>query len=265
MLDFGDDDGIELHHYSDLPARSGMGSSSAFANGLILALSSLRGRDLAKHKLYRLALELEQERLRENVGSQDQVATAVGGLNVIRFDPDDAIEIVPVRVDASRVAEFERRLMLFFTGMSRLSSDIARDVIANMAERAAELRAMHRMVDEARALLEQGGDLDQIGLMLHETWQRKRSLSSGVATEGIDRIYDKARQAGALGGKLLGAGGAGFMVFYVQPARQAQVRAALDSLLHVPFRFESTGATLLQTTVVEPAARARLKIAEAGV
>jgi D-glycero-alpha-D-manno-heptose-7-phosphate kinase len=265
MLKFSDAPGIELHHYSDLPARSGMGSSSAFANGLLLALSTLRGQRVEKNELYRLALDLEQNWLRENVGSQDQVATAMGGFNFIRFHQDESIDIEPVNVDPSRIEYLEKRLMLFFTGTNRLASEIAGKVVANMVNHADDLRAMRRMVDEALVLLEGTGDIDQFGSMLDEAWQRKRSLSDGVSNESIDTVYRKARQAGALGGKLLGAGGAGFMVLYVPPDRQHDVSAALDSLLCVPFKFETTGATLLHTSVPESAPRARWKVAEAGI
>jgi D-glycero-alpha-D-manno-heptose-7-phosphate kinase len=265
MLGFGDEVGIELHHYSDLPARSGMGSSSAFANGLILALAKLRGQHIHKHDLYRLALELEQERLRENVGAQDQVATAVGGFNVIRFHPDGAVEVLPIRADAARIERLEENLMLFFTGTNRLASEIAGSVVAGISEHADDLRTMYRMVDEARSLLERGGDIDHFGEMLHETWQRKRSLSRKVSNESIDDIYSKARHAGALGGKLLGAGGAGFMTFYVPPERQQDVMMALSSLLHVPIHFETTGATLLHTSVSEQTTQAELRIAKTGI
>lgn len=265
MLKFSDSPGIELHHYSDLPARSGMGSSSAFVNGLLLALATLRGQHLEKHELYRLSLDLEQNWLRENVGSQDQVATAIGGFNFIRFNPDESIVISSVNVDESRVEYLEKRLMLFFTGTSRLASEIAGKVVANMVHHADDLRAMRQMVDDAVALLEGTGDIDQFGSMLDEAWRRKRALSEGISNDSIDTIYRKSRQAGALGGKLLGAGGAGFMAFYVPLDRQDDVSAALDSLLCVPFKFEMTGATLLHTSVPEPAPRARWKVAEAGI
>ena len=252
MLNYTDAAGIELHHYGDLPARSGMGSSSAFANALILALTTLRGEQLETPQLFRQALELEQSRLRENVGSQDQVATAVGGFNVIHFHPDDSIEVIPVQAGRVRVTQLEGRLMLFFTGMNRIASEIAGKVIASIADRGTELRAMRGMVDDALDLLQSDGDLDQFGTMLHETWLRKRSLCVGITNEAIDRIYDKARSAGALGGKLLGAGAAGFMVFYVPPDRQEAVRRALDFLLYVPFQFEFDGATILYNSVLRP-------------
>ncbi len=247
MLKFGDDRGIELHHHADLPARAGMGSSSAFANALILALTALHGERLSQHALFRLALDLEQARLKENVGSQDQVATAVGGLNHIIFHPDDHIDVLPLAMDASRQVRLQSNLMLFYTGTSRLATEIARNIITNIPARTAELIAMGRLVDDAVGLLKGNGDLDQFGAMLHETWERKRRLSAEISNEAIDDIYRRARDAGALGGKLLGAGSAGFMIFYVTPDRQAAVREALRTLLHVPFEFDFEGATLVQT------------------
>lgn len=255
MLEYTDERGVELHHYGDLPARSGMGSSSAFANALILAMTALRGEHLDKQQLFRQSLELEQNRLRENVGSQDQVATAVGGFNVIHFDKDASIRVVPVKAGPERISILEGRLMLFFTGMNRMASEIAGKVIASIADRGADLRAMRGMVDEALALVEGDGDLDHFGSMLHETWTRKRSLCSGITNDTIDRIYEKAMKAGAIGGKLLGAGAAGFMVFYVPPEHQDAVRQELNFLLHVPFRFEFDGATILHNSVVRHGTR----------
>ena len=248
MLEFTDHMGIELHHFADLPARAGMGSSSAFANTLILALKALRGEVIVidKRELFRLSLALEQDRLKENVGSQDQVATAMGGLNRIYFQPDGSIEVVPLTVDADRLNRLQDNLLLFFTGTNRLASEIAGKLIANFDSRQAELHAMRKLVDEAAALLEGDGDLDQFGVMLHETWERKRRLAASISNPHIDDIYRRAREAGALGGKLLGAGAAGFMVFYAPPERHAAIQATLGPpLLHVPFRFESDGSALL--------------------
>ncbi|MFN3075637.1 MAG: kinase [Alphaproteobacteria bacterium] len=245
MLNFTDERGLEIHHHGDLPARAGMGSSSAFANGLILALKTLRGEAVSRADLFRLALTLEQDWLRDNVGSQDQVATAVGGLNVIEFHPDDRIDVTPVMMAETRWTALQDRLMLFYSGTSRMASVIAGKMIAGIHDRAAELRQMRRMVDEARQLLEGDGDLDTFGAMLHETWMRKRGLCEGISNDGIDRIYDAARRAGALGGKLLGAGSAGFLLFYVPETHQPAVKMALESLLHVPFRFEFGGTTII--------------------
>lgn len=261
MLKFGDDRGIELHHHADLPARAGMGSSSAFANALILALTALRGEQLSQHALFRLALDLEQTRLKENVGSQDQVATAVGGLNHIIFHPDDGIDVMPMAIDGNRLARLQNNLVLFYTGTSRLATEIAKSIIANIPTRTAELTAMGRLVNDAVKLLKSDGDLDEFGAMLHETWERKRRLSDDISNEAIEDIYRSARRAGALGGKLLGAGSAGFMIFYVRPDCQTAVRQALRALLHVPFGFDFEGATLVQTMAAVTPTRGQAKVA----
>lgn len=250
MMEFDRLGGIELHHQGDLPARSGMGSSSAFANGLLLALSALQNKPIAQVELYERALSLEQDWLKENVGSQDQVATAIGGFNIIRFGTDGGITPIPVAASRQRLRDLNSRLLLVFTGTSRLSSAIAGQVISSLRDRASVLRDMHGMVDAAAGLLSGTADLDDFGRMLHETWLMKRSISSAISTQAVDDIYAMARHHGAIGGKLLGAGGAGFMLFYVPPDRQDAVIQALR-LLHVPFRFETKGAHLLQTTSTE--------------
>lgn len=246
MMGFAKERGVEIHHQGDLPARSGMGSSSAFANGLLLALSAMQGAPLDKVSLYRRAIELEQERLKDHVGSQDQVATAVGGFNVIRFATDGTIEVEPIGAAPERLAALNDRLMLLFTGTSRLGDRIAAEVIAGLFDKAAALRRMHAMVDEAAALLRGDGDLDEFGRLLHESWLLKRSLSPAISTSTIDEIYEVAQRHGALGGKLLGAGGSGFMLFYVPLERQPAVRNALGRLLQVPFGFDTKGARLIQ-------------------
>jgi D-glycero-alpha-D-manno-heptose-7-phosphate kinase len=247
MMGFENRRGIELHHQGDLPARAGMGSSSAFANGLLVVLSTLKGERLDKQTLYLKAIELEQNWLKESVGSQDQVATAVGGFNIIRFGTDGEITVEPMALPQPRQAALERRLMLFYTGTSRLASAVAGQVIANLQQRTAELRAMHKLVDAAASLLRGNGDIDDFGRMLHETWQLKRELSAAVSNPTIDAIYERARAHGAIGGKLLGAGGSGFMLFFVRTERRTEVRQALSNLLSVPFRFESQGCSLMHT------------------
>ncbi len=243
MMGFTGDGGVEIHHQGDLPARTGMGSSSAFANGLLLVLSALKGQPFEKSDLYLKAIELEQKWLKDNVGSQDQVATALVGFNIIRFGRDGGISATPLNAPRRHLAELNDRLLLVFSGTNRLSSQIAGEVISKLRDRASVLRDMHQMVDEGAALL-RAGDLDGFGHLLHETWLLKRSISGAVSSPAIDEIYDTARRHGALGGKLLGAGGAGFILFYVPRERQAGVIDALR-LLHVPFRFESKGAHLL--------------------
>lgn len=247
MMGFENWRGIELHHQGDLPARSGMGSSSAFANGLLLILSAMTGKPLSRHELFLRSIDLEQNWLKETVGSQDQVATAVGGFNTVCFGQDGAITVNPVGMTPEREKALNDRLMLFFTGTSRLSSHIAKQVVTGLADRSGELRRMAQMVSEAASLLQGSGDIDDFGRMLHETWMLKRSLGAAVSSSQIDEIYQKARDHGALGGKLLGAGGTGFMLFFVPPEHQASVREALSSLLHVPFRFEKNGAQLINS------------------
>ena len=245
MLDFEDDHGLEIHHQGDLPARAGMGSSSSFAVSLIQGLSAYRGEMVAKQDLARMAIALEQDRLGENVGSQDQVAAAFGGLNKIEFRPDGDIRVVPLTLPAGRLEELEERILLFFTGSSRLASDVAAEVVANLPSKEASLRRMREMVDEAVALLASDRDLDEFGVAMDEAWKLKRGLATRVAGDTVNDVYRRARKAGALGGKLLGAGGSGFMAFYVPPRRQEAVIRALAEFLHVPFRFETEGASIV--------------------
>ena len=256
MLGYTDATGVEIHHQGDLPARTGVGSSSSFAVGLILALKALRGEAIGRHDLALAAIDLEQNRLRDNVGSQDQVAAAHGGLNVIDFDTDGTIRVTPVAADPARVRALEERMMMFYTGLSRMGSEVAADLVANIGAREAQLHRMRALVDQATKVLH-GGDLDDFGHLLDETWQLKRQLSALVSNDGIDAIYARARAAGALGGKLLGAGTAGFMLFYVPPGRREAVQDALRDLLHVPVRLDTEGATLLPTTWSQVRASAR--------
>ena len=249
MLGFDDSRGLEIHHYSDLPARAGMASSSAFANALLLALKTLRMEKIDQNHLYELALALEQDQLKESVGSQDQVATALGGFNFIKFNEDASIDVKPVSIAPDRLERLQDNLMLVYTGTGRLSSEIASKVMSSLAEHVKELERMREMVDEALAMLEGDGRLDDFGEMLDETWKRKKSLTEGVSNPRIDSFYESARAAGALGGKLLGAGSSGFMVFYVPQDSQQAVRDALNGLLHVPFRFSFEGAKIISNNV----------------
>jgi len=245
MFDFGDDHGLEIHHQGDLPARAGMGSSSAFAVGFLQALAAYRGQMIDKHELALRAVELEQSRLNENVGTQDQFAAAYGGLNTIEFRPGGEIRVDPVTVAPERIRELERHLLLFYTGTSRLSSDVAADVVANLGQRREVLLRMRSMVGQAVALLNSSEDLAEFGRMLHEAWSLKRKLSTRIASATVEEVYRKAMRAGALGGKLLGAGSSGFMVFYVPERRQDAVRRTLSSYLQVPFGFESEGSRII--------------------
>ena len=246
-LGFNDAVGLEIHHQGDLPARSGMGSSSSFVVGLFKALIALRGQTIDKHELVLKTIELEQTVLKENVGSQDQVAAAYGGLNVIHFLQSGEIKVEPVIIRAERIAELQSRFLLVYTGTSRLASEVAGGIIANLHGKVQRLREMRKMVDQATSILNGPGSLDDFGRLLHEGWVLKRELSAGVTTATVDHVYQTALEHGALGGKLLGAGGSGFMVFYVPPERQAGVVKALSGYLHVPFQFETEGSTLMHS------------------
>lgn len=243
-LGFDDAKGIELHYQGDLPARSGMGSSSSFVVGLLLTLSRLKGNHLDKHRLAEMAIDLEQNRMKETVGSQDQVAAAYGGLNVIRFRQDGAFEVQAIGLKPEREADLVSRLMLFFPGKSRIASEVATDVTGNLVARAANIRRMTAMVEQGAKVL-RDGSLDDVGGMLDEAWRLKRGLSERVSSEDVDNLYARARRAGATGGKLLGAGGAGFMLFYVPVERQDEVRRALNECTHVPFALDRDGCRII--------------------
>jgi D-glycero-alpha-D-manno-heptose-7-phosphate kinase len=247
-------EGVEIHHDGDLPARTGLGSSSAFTVGLLHALYALKGMMVGKARLANDAIHLEHDLLKESVGIQDQIQVAHGGINVIRIRTDGQFELSPVVLTPTRRSHLRGHLMLFFTGISRFASEVAEAQIRAIPERGREMRAMAGLVDEALAVLSDGRDLREFGRMLHDSWLLKRSLSAYVSNEHVDRIYEAARSAGALGGKLLGAGGGGFMLLFVEPERQPEVRAALGGLLEIPFEFEWTGSQIVFCDNGSPAA-----------
>lgn len=244
-LGFTNAEGVEIHHQGDLPARSGIGSSSTFVVGLIRALTELRGEHLSKHQLALKALELEQDILKENVGSQDQIAAAYGGLNVVKFSPDGGFGVEPVAAKRERLVDLEKHLCLLYTGSSRMGGEIAASVIAGMRNKAVELRRMRRLVDQAYDILTGSDSLTAFGELLHETWLLKRSLADGVSNSDVDEIYQTARENGALGGKLLGAGAKGFMLFFVPPDKRAALQKVLRRFVLVPFGFEWEGSTTI--------------------
>jgi len=241
--------GVEIHHDGDLPARSGMGSSSAFTVGLLHALHALAGRMVSKHQLAHEGIHVEQELLRETVGSQDQVATAYGGLNHIRFLPSGEISVRPIIMSADRLSEFNSWLMLFYTGIKRTASGIAGTYVADIEDRRRSMRILQDLVEEGLSVLSTGSDLRFFGELLHEAWLVKRGLSGKVTNDRVDAIYADAMAAGAIGGKLLGAGGGGFMLLFVPPDRHEQVRQKFNRLFHVPFKFEFQGS---QVVLFEP-------------
>lgn len=238
-------DGLEIHHDGDLPARSGMGSSSAFTVGLLHALHALQGQMVSKTQLAQEGIEVEQELLRESVGSQDQVLAAHGGLNHVRFDPDGSIAVQPVTIAAERLDELNRHLMLFFTGVQRTASDVASSYVGNLDAYSPQLHQMHRMVDRSLEIVRGSEDLEAFGELLHEGWRLKRTMGRRISSDYIDDLYQRARDAGAIGGKLLGAGGGGFLLLFVRPENQSAVRQRLQGLVHVPFRLEHSGSQIL--------------------
>jgi D-glycero-alpha-D-manno-heptose-7-phosphate kinase len=239
------DRGIELHHDGDLPARSGMGSSSAFTVGLLHALHALRGEMPTKNQLAKESIYLEQDLLRETVGSQDQVMAAYGGFRHVKFPPDGEIEISPVILPAGRVAELRSHLMLVYTGIARTAADVAKSYVIGIESRRRQLRIIKELVDEALDVLASGMDICAFGDLLHEAWQAKRSLSEAVSNSEVDALYEEARAAGAIGGKLTGAGGGGFLLLFVPPEKQPAVLETLGGRIHVPFEFESAGSQII--------------------
>lgn len=241
MLDMRE---IRLSYEADLPARSGLGTSSSFAVGMLNAFYALKGKYADKKKLADEAIYLERVLCKEAGGLQDQIAAAFGGLNLIRFHAD-GYTVNPVIASPDRKQRLNESLMLFFTGFSRFSADIQTETGRVIRDKTAELKEMLALVDEAERVLTSGMALDEFGRMLDHSWKLKRGISAKISTDSIDALYAKAIQAGALGGKLLGAGGGGFLLFYVEKEHQDAVRAALADLLYVPFSFENTGTRVI--------------------
>ena len=237
--------GMEIHHDGDLPARSGLGSSSAFTVGLLNAIYALSGEHVSDKELAKQAIHIEQEVLKEHVGSQDQIAAAVGGLNQIQFFTDGTFSTLPLIVNQEKKELLESHLMLFFTGISRYASQIAQSKIENFKNRTGELKRLAEMTHEGLDILRGPEDfILEFSKLIDESWQIKKRLSDKVSTPVIDQIFDSAKNAGALGGKLLGAGGGGFLLLLVPPERKANVRNKLNNLTEVPFKFEHLGSRI---------------------
>lgn len=238
--------GLEVHHDGDIPARSGMGSSSAFTVGLLKTLHALDGKIITKEELYKEAIHIEQNLIKENVGSQDQVWAACGGLNTIEFLQNGGIIVEPIIMKESRLRSFENKFMLFFTGIARYASEIAGQQIQNTSKNKNELLKMRELVDEAYKILTSDKDeFFDFGKLLNETWQLKRKLSNKISNSEIDDMYEVAIKNGAVGGKLCGAGSGGFILFYVEPGNQERVKKALKGYLHIPFRFDFNGSEII--------------------
>lgn len=236
--------GIEIHHDGDLPARTGLGSSSSFTVGLLNVLYALKGVMPTKDQLAREAIHIEQEMIRENVGCQDQTLAAHGGFNHIEFGGAGHLNVHKVTLTGENSMRLQEHMMIFFTGLSRTASEVAAHQMANIPRRAQELSAMQAMVGEGLKRLNTA-DLKGFGKLLDESWKLKRSLSDRISTPDIDDMYARAMQAGALGGKLLGAGGGGFVLIYAEPDKKQAVRKALSKFLEIPFKFETLGSQII--------------------
>lgn len=239
------DHGIEIHHDGDLPARSGIGSSSSFTVGLLHALYALKGQMPSKHQLAQESTYIEQELLKETVGSQDQISAAYGGFNHIKLLPTGEFSIRPITLKKERIEELNSHLMLFYTGIKRTASNIAKSYVNDIEARRRQLRILNDLLEESITILNTGKEIIGFGELLHEAWQAKKSLSTLVSNSDVDEIYNMARSAGAIGGKLTGAGAGGFMLLFVPPEKQKEVREKLKKLIYVPFKFESGGSQII--------------------
>lgn len=243
MLDMHE---IRLTYEADLPARSGLGTSSSFAVGMLNAFYCLKGKYADKKKLADEAIYLERVLCQEAGGWQDQIAAAFGGMNRIEFNKDGTYDVKPIIIHPERSKQLNDNLIMFFTGFTRLSSDIQKANATGYADRVRQLQQMCALVDDAEQVLEDKDcDLDDFGRLLDVTWRLKRQTGGAITTNNIDGLYEKGRKAGALGGKLLGAGGGGFLVFYVQPDKKDAVMDAMKELLYIPFKFENGGTRVI--------------------
>ena len=246
MLDMHE---IRLTYEADLPARSGLGTSSSFAVGMLSAFYALKGKYADKKKLADEAIYLERVLCGEAGGWQDQIAASYGGFNRINFNKDGTYDVLPIIISPERKKQLDYNLMMFFTGFTRFSSDVQKANAASPETKEAKekrLLEMLDLVDDAEDVLtNKKRDLDEFGRLLDHTWKLKRQTGSAVSTSNIDALYQRGIEAGALGGKLLGAGGGGFLVFYVQPEKREALKAAMHDLLYVPFHFEDGGSRVL--------------------
>ncbi len=244
FLKYMNEDGLQISYDADLPARSGIGSSSAFTVGLLNATNALRGRKSNPYSLANDAILIERELCRENGGFQDQIAVAYGGFNRIDFD-SSGFYVKPVNVSPSILSQLNENLLLCYSGIRRFSYDISTDQRKNLPNNIDSLGEMKQLVDDAEKILVSSNSPDEIGLLLDHTWELKQKLSSKITNPIIDEIYEIAKKNGAIGGKLLGAGDGGFLLFYVPESNQNKVREALKKYMFVPFEFEQTGSQIV--------------------
>jgi len=242
---FDIDKGLEIHHDGDLPARSGLGSSSSFTVGLIKALISNLGlyKDIAD--IARIATSIEQDKIGEYVGSQDQLIVTYGGLNIIDFYTDGNFSVEPIPISSKRKELLNDHLLLFFTGISRFSSEISKSQVENISQNKLQLREISDLTNQALKTLMSNDNIEDFGRLLNESWNIKKTLSKNITNNTIDQAYKEAMKAGALGGKILGAGGGGFMLIFAAPENHFKIKEALSSFTHVPFEFETEGTKVV--------------------
>lgn len=242
---------IRLTYEGDLPARSGLGTSSTFAVGMLNAFCALKGKMMSHRALAEEAIHVEREILKEHGGWQDQIAAAYGGMNRINFHDND-FSVHPIIIHPERKRELDQNLLLFYTGIQRFSPDIQADTFAKPMDKTKQLLDMLALVDEAEKILtDKNTSLNEFGKLLDTTWSLKRGIGSKVSNGNIDELYNIAIKAGALGGKLLGAGGGGFLLFYCEKEKQSALIQALENLMIVPFNFENDGAQVLYYSPTE--------------
>lgn len=238
-------EGMEISHVSDLPGRTGLGTSSSFTVGLLHALHEFRGDEVNAEELAREAIIVERERVGDSGGHQDQYTAAYGGFIRIDFSGDQLVEVTPLKISPERLDALQERLVLFFLGTEMSAESILQEQIRHVSHNTRALAEMHAFVDQAESIICSNQDLCQWGALLHESWERKKSLAKGISNSDVDQAYDAARNVGALGGKVLGAGGRGFLLVYAEPEHQAAIQSALNPLRPVPFRFSPSGSQII--------------------
>lgn len=245
-LDFmGVTNSVEIHHDSDLPARTGLGSSSAFTVGMLHALHAYKGAMVTKERLARDAIHVEQERIGEKVGCQDQILTAYGGFKLLEFVSAQSFSVTPITTTTARLQALQQSMLLIYTGTVRTASDVVETQLAMLDQRVTQLTAMYHLVRAGADALLGNGPIEEFGRLLHEGWMLKKSLSPRVSTCVVDQAYEAARNEGAIGGKLLGAGGGGFLLLFAQPESHPRIIERLKPLVPVHFNFESTGTQII--------------------
>ena len=239
------DYGLDLHYNTDIPAKSGMGSSSSFTVGLLHSLYGLNGKLVSKRKLATEAIHIEQELIKEAVGDQDQIAAAFGGLNHIVFKTDGSFQANPMTISDKRIEELNNHLVLVFTGFQRFATDIEKDKILHIEDNFSNLHKMAVITNQAIEILDSNIDICEFGSLMNENWNLKKTLSDKVSTLAIDEIYETGIKNGAIGGKILGAGGGGFILFFVKPKNKERLLASLNSLINIPFGFDKLGSQVI--------------------